>query len=156
MYYNSFEGEFNTLYYRFAGFETEDKDDYAASACAYCQYGYRILPPFPFGGLFPGGVNFPNFPGGTGGPGSFGPPQGPPPSKEPAKSKDSPGLLAVSPGTLRPCLFRHVYIWQDNRRSYWAWLVYVDNRSAAGFRWNGRRWVYFGIDLKDIDSFECY
>ena len=84
-------------------------------------------------------------------------PPGPPPSMVPAKPF-SVGIqpTAVSPGSIRPCRFQFVYIWLDNGRSFWAWLINVDSRTATGFRWNGRRWVYFGVSLKRIDFFECF
>ncbi|MBC2581068.1 hypothetical protein HGI79_12375 [Clostridium sp. DJ247] len=122
----------------------------------------------------PGGY-YPQYPGGPGGgpggpdgPGGgpqFGPPTGPPPAITPSKAQaqamqptpgEGIGTYAVSPGSLRPCRFRYVYIWPRNRRGFWAWLTRVDRRTAAGWRWNGVRWVYFGIDLRLIDSFICY
>jgi hypothetical protein len=33
--------------------------------------------------------------------------------------------------------------------------VFVGRNSVAGWRWNGFRWVYFGVDLRRIDSFVC-
>lgn len=137
-------------------------------ACPYCENFYRQFPPAPpFGGgqgfgppVGPPGTETPPFGGGQG----FGPPIGPPPTVTPAKQQaqfgvqaaGQPGIQAVSPGTIRPCVYRYVYIWLRNGRSFWAWLVYVDRRSAAGWRWTGRRWVYFGIDLRRIDYFTCY
>lgn len=106
-------------------------------------------PPFGQMGGQPGGGQ----PGG-------GAPSGPPPSATPSKQsamfKSTPGTFAVEPQTLRPCLFRFVYIWPRRGRAFWAWLTFVGRRSASGFRWDGRRWVYFGIDLRQIDSFTCY
>lgn len=85
-----------------------------------------------------------------------GPPSGPPPSYVPRQSQEGrPGVRAIDPGAIRPCTFRYVYIWLENGRQFWAWLVFVGPRSAAGWRWNGRRWVYFGIDLDRIESFIC-
>jgi hypothetical protein len=91
------------------------------------------------------------------GPSKEGPPQGPPPHQVP-KHGVSKGIVtkAVSHGAIQPCRHRYVYLWLDNGREFWTWLNYVDSRSAAGWRWNGQRWVYFGIDLRRIDSFECY
>lgn len=106
---------------------------------------------------------------------SYGPPQGPPsgqpgghkntppgpppqvtPMKEQAQFKAGPGVMMVEPGTLRPCLFRYVYIWPRRGRGFWAWLTFIGRRSVSGFRWNGFRWVYFGMDLRQIESFTCY
>lgn len=87
-----------------------------------------------------------------------GPPMGPPPSAKPSKHgpKGGPGLKAVEPGAIRPCRFQYVYIWLDNGSNFWAWLTYVGRRSVSGYRWTGRKWVYFGIDLRRIDYFQCY
>lgn len=111
------------------------------------------------------GFNPPPGPG-FGGPGmqpGFGGPQGPggpnippPPSHTPPRPTGGAQLFAVSPGSIRPCTNRFVYIWLRNGRSFWAYLTRVDRRSASGWRWNGRRWVYFGVDLNRIDEFSCF
>lgn len=119
----------------------------------------------PMGGFGPppGG---PPSPGGPGKPPS-GSPSGKPPGYIPAKtdqgvkkvgttSVGGPQAKAVGPGTISFCLYKYTYIWQSNGRSYWAYLVYVDNVSVSGFRWDGWRWIYFGVDLRKIDSFVCY
>ncbi|WP_246615572.1 hypothetical protein [Clostridium thailandense] len=102
--------------------------------------------------------------GGPGGPSASQPPSSPPPSFAPSKSQaqvnNAKGFgatpYAVDPGAIRPCTFRFVYIWPRRGNGFWAWLTFVGRNSASGFRWNGRRWVYFGIDLRQIDSFVCY
>ncbi|MGL5617105.1 MAG: hypothetical protein ACRDD2_12900 [Sarcina sp.] len=90
------------------------------------------------------------------------PPMGPPPSYTPSKSNksvqsinESPNTKSVSGNTIRFCLYKYSYIWQTNGRGYWAYLISVDKRSIAGFRWINYRWVYFGLDLRLIDSFQC-
>ena len=115
-------------------------------------------PPFPGG---PGGPGYgPGGPGhGPGGPGhgpQEGPPSGPPPNKTPALKSTGPGVKAVEPATIRPCRFQYVYIWPTYGRPFWSWLTYVGPRSIAGYRWNGYGWRYFGMDLKQIQSFECF
>lgn len=87
-----------------------------------------------------------------------GSPPGPPPTKAPVKSQKSgeANLKAVDPGALRPCIYRYVYIWPRRGKSFWAWLTYIGRESASGYKWNGHRWIYFGIDLRDIQSFQCY
>ncbi|SHJ81909.1 hypothetical protein SAMN05444401_3972 [Clostridium amylolyticum] len=86
-----------------------------------------------------------------------GPPKAPPPSFTPQLS-DVPeaSLLAVDPGAISPCVNRFSYIWLKNGQSFWAYLVYVGRTSASGWRYQGGRWIYFGIDLKEIKSFTCY
>lgn len=87
------------------------------------------------------------------GPGSQRPPVGPPPSFVP---QQQPSVLFVDPGAIRPCTFRFVYIWLTNGRSFWAYLVFVGPRSVSGYRWTGFNWVFWGTDLRNIDSFVCY
>lgn len=113
-------------------------------------------PGFPGQGPgFPGqGPGFPGQGPGIGG----GPPSGPPPSFTPslAAAQQTAGVLAVDPGAIRPCRFRFVYLWLDNRQQFWAWLIFVGRQSVAGWRWTGFNWVYFGLDLNRISSFVCY
>lgn len=63
---------------------------------------------------------------------------------------------AVDQGSIRPCLYKYVYIWPRRGHGFWAWLTNVGRRSVSGYKWRGYRWVYFAIDLREIDSFECY
>lgn len=71
-------------------------------------------------------------------------------------SQGGPQSKSVSPNSIRFCLFQFTYIWEVNGRSYWCYIIQVDNRTVTGFRWFGRSWAYFGIDLRRIDSFICY
>lgn len=151
MYYNDYfrsedPQEFNNLN---DIYETE-----AMNAPFYCPYYRQFSPPQrppqqqpPFGQ--PGG-------GQQGGR----PPSGPPPSVTPSKQspmvQSAHGTFAVESQTLRPCLFRFVYIWPRRGRGFWAWLTFVGRRSVSGFRWDGRRWLRFGMDLRQIESFICY
>jgi hypothetical protein len=32
----------------------------------------------------------------------------------------------------------------------------VGPSSVAGFRWSGSRWLFWGTDLNNIDTFTCY
>ncbi|MFC0189233.1 hypothetical protein ACFFJY_13095 [Fictibacillus aquaticus] len=130
----------------------------------------RMFPFFPgFGGGGQGGQGgqgsqFPSPPpGGPPGGGGGMTPSGPPPSFIPQQSQayqigggGGPGVYAVDPGAVRPCLYQYVYIWLDNGTSFWAWLTFVGRRSVAGFRWTGRRWMYFGVDTRSINAFICY
>lgn len=122
---------------------------------------------FPQTNEFPPNFESPpefNFPGGA-----FNPPGMPksaPPNYTPNKNAPgvqnvnitggTPSTFAVSSNSIRFCLYKYTFIWEESGRSYWAFLLNVDRRSVSGFRWTGRRWVYFGIDLRRIDSFICY
>jgi hypothetical protein len=122
--------------------------------CENCPM-YRQRPPI-FG---PSGPQFPPGPGGQGpgfGP-QDGPPSGPPPSVTPQlKAQQGVGTFAIDPGAIRRCRHRFVYMQLRNGREFWAWLTFVGRRSVAGWRWTGRRWVYFGVDLRQIASFQCF
>ena len=122
------------------------------------------IPPldnYPKGGNNPPGFNYPG--GGFAPPGA---PKSPPPNYIPSKKDHGvqnfyqgqygPETKAVSSNSIRFCVFKYTYIWEVNGRSYWAFLFNVDRRSVSGFRWTGRNWIYFGVDLRRIDSFVCY
>lgn len=126
----------------------------------------------------PGGTGRP--PGGHGGPGGMGrppggpghmqprpprpprpeqgqpqAPMGPPPPFTPEESS-TPSVYAVDPGAIRGCLYRYTYVWLNRRQSFWFFPTFVGRNSVSGYRWHRRRWVYFGIDLQQIRSFQCF
>lgn len=129
--------------------------DYEFSPFSYEFLNSRSeLPP---GGNFPGGFpvlpGFPNLPGSNfpgGSPGQPNMPKSPPPNYIPSKKdkgvqnfSSSKDTKAVSPNSIRFCLFKYTYIWEVSGRSYWTFLLNVDRRSVSGFRWLGFSWVYF-------------
>jgi hypothetical protein len=86
-------------------------------------------------------------------------PQGGPPNftpSEPKAQQFGATPMAVDPGAIRPCIYSFVYIWPRRGNGFWAWLVFVGPRSVAGFRFNRNTWRYFGMDLRDIRSFQCF
>ena len=122
------------------------------------------IPPldnYPKGSNPPPGFNYPG--GGFTPPGA---PKSPPPNYIPSKKDNGvqnlyqgqygPEPKAVSSNSIRFCVFKYTYIWEVNGRNYWAFLFNVDRQSVSGFRWTGRNWVYFGINLRRIDAFVCY
>ncbi|RSK29357.1 hypothetical protein EJF36_12050 [Bacillus sp. HMF5848] len=86
-----------------------------------------------------------------------GPPSSPPPSFVPAESQQlqQAETFAVDPGSIRGCLFRFTYIWLRDGQQFWFYPTFVGRRSVSGYRWNGFRWLYFGISLRQIRSFTC-
>ena len=123
-----------------------------------------MLPGFPPGNQPPGpgfgGPGYPgwnnpggNYPGGGGGGQQSGPPNSAPPSFTPTQSQVQ--TFAIDPGAIRGCLFRYTYIWL-RRDSFWFYPTFIGRESVAGWRWRGNRWVYFGIDLDRIQSFQCF
>lgn len=127
--------------------------EYYHSADRQPPFG-QFLPPFGP----PSGQQGPPFGPPSTTPGaSSGPPSGPPPSFVPQQSQaQGIGVMAVDPGAIRFCLFKYSYIWLNTGENFWAWLIFVGRRSAAGWRWTGFRWIYFGVDLRNIESFACY
>jgi hypothetical protein len=115
--------------------------------------GQPVMPGFPAGGA-PGPIG-----GGVGFPGSgTGQQVGAPTSPPPAFTPELPSFqtFAVDPGGIRSCLFRFTYVWLNNNEAFWFYPTFVGRNSIAGFRWIGFRWVYFGIDLNRIQSFQCF
>lgn len=53
------------------------------------------------------------------------------------------------------CLNRYTYVVPANGQPYWLYTTFVGRRSAAGYRWTGSFWVYFGVDLNQIREFQC-
>ncbi|MFB1051891.1 hypothetical protein [Paraliobacillus sp. JSM ZJ581] len=84
-----------------------------------------------------------------------GPPMGPPPEFTPSQTQKAQ-TFAVDPGSIQGCLYRYTYIWLRGFQQFWFYPTYVGRRSVSGYRWNGFRWVYFGIDLRQIQSFTCF
>jgi len=83
------------------------------------------------------------------------PPSAPPPSFVPAQTQQA-ATFAVDPGSIRRCLFRYTYVWLRNFQQFWFYPTFVGRTSVAGWRWTGNRWVYFGISLRQIQSFTCF
>lgn len=77
-----------------------------------------------------------------------------PPSFTPPRPLTS--IYAVDPGGIAGCLFRFTFIWLENGQRFWFYPVFVGPTSIAGFRWTGRNWFYFGIDLRRVEAFSCY
>lgn len=66
-----------------------------------------------------------------------------------------PTTFAVDAGAIFPCVNHFVYIWPTNGPGFWAYITFVGRNSIAGFRFQGRRFRYFGMDLRRIDEFFC-
>lgn len=115
---------------------------------------------------FPGNIQFGGFPPPFTSPGQ-GPPPFAPPGQGPttgAPSSPPPSFVpqqqvqtfAVDPGGIARCMFRFTYVWLRGREQFWYYPIFVGRNSVAGFRWTGFRWVYFGVSLRQIQSFTCF
>jgi hypothetical protein len=83
-----------------------------------------------------------------------GPPTSPPPATIPTQTQQI-GIQAVDPGAIRGCLYRFTYVWLNNGQQFWFFPTFVGRTSIAGYRWIGFMWIYFGTDLRRIQSFQC-
>lgn len=108
-------------------------------------------PPFAPPGQGPG-AGAPTMPPPGQGP-SAGPPTAPPPSFVPQQQVEA---FAVDPGGIARCLFRYTYVWLRGFDQFWFYPTFVGRNSVSGWRWTGFRWVYFGISLRQIQSFTCF
>lgn len=82
-----------------------------------------------------------------------GAPTSPPPSFVPPQQVEA---YAVDPGGIARCLFKYTYVWLRGFEQFWFYPTFVGRNSVSGYRWTGFRWVYFGIDLRQIQSFTCF
>lgn len=128
--------------------ETRQNQPFGSQFFNWLLPGLFPGPQGPFPGQGSGGPS-PSFPGGQ----TAGAPQTPPPSFTPTQPQFQ--TFAIDPGAIRGCLFRFTYIWLA-RDAFWFYPTFVGRNSVAGFRWSGFRWVYFGIDLNRIQSFQCF
>ncbi|WP_255301660.1 hypothetical protein [Bacillus sp. AFS040349] len=145
---------------------------YQVSDYPYTTYDARqFMPGFPSspppfttpGQGTPGGA--PMSPPGLGTPGGAptsppgqgaqaGPPTSPPPSFVPQQTQQAQAF-AVDPGSIRRCLFRFTYVWLSGNQQFWFYPIFIGQQSISGYRWTGFRWVFFGISLRQIQSFTC-
>ena len=76
-----------------------------------------------------------------------------PPAQPPSRNA---ATFRVDANSIRHCLGRFTYIWQDNRMEYWMVPINVSRTTVTGFRWHGRRgWSFAGVSLDRIASFTC-
>ncbi|WP_312095786.1 collagen-like protein [Niallia sp.] len=115
------------------------------------QFLNFLIPSLPAPGLG-GPPGIPGFPGPGLQPSQA--PTAPPPPFIPQQAVASP--FAIDPGAISLCMFRNTFIWLSNGQGFWFYPIIIGPRSVAGFRWNGRFWVIFGIDTRRIVSFTCF
>ncbi|WP_338452889.1 hypothetical protein R4Z09_14095 [Niallia oryzisoli] len=145
MYPNHYHGFYHDPYHQLDYFQSTP---YPSEDFYYDGYDERIFGPMGPPQGPPPGSHAP-------GQGSqSGPPSAPPPSYVPAQTQQATAF-AVDPGSIRHCLFRYTYVWLNNRQQFWFYPTFVGRTSVSGWRWNGFRWLFFGISLRQIQSFTC-
>ena len=84
-------------------------------------------------------------------------PTTPAPNFTPQKNQNQFSTFAIDAGSISGCLYRWVYIWPSrSNQGFWLYLTYVGRRSIAGFRASGWGFSYYGMDVNQIDSVQCY
>lgn len=140
-----------------AYFDSDPEEIYYYPVSDERQFGGPPGQGFP-GGAPPFGPPGQGFPGGAppfGSPGQgedAAAPTSPPPSFVPQQVQ----TFAVDPGGIRRCMFRYTYVWLRGFQEFWFYPIFVGRSSVSGWRWTGFRWVYFGISLRQIQSFTCF
>ncbi|MDQ6598061.1 hypothetical protein [Bacillus salipaludis] len=135
------------------------QDAYLSATPIQADY-YSTLDPRQFGGFQPPTAPPPGHhaPGAGPSPGhpapEEGPPTSPPPSVVPQQTHQA-GAFAVDPGSMVRCLHRYTYVWLRGFEQFWFYPTFIGRHSVSGYRWTGRRWVNFGISLRQIQSFTC-
>ncbi|MDR1001593.1 MAG: hypothetical protein LBL96_12495 [Clostridiales bacterium] len=79
-------------------------------------------------------------------------PSSPPPDESPIRGRTT---RAVDPRSLCGCLYHYTYVWLRSNVDFWFYPVYIGQRSVAGYCWTRCGWVYVGLDLHQIDFFQC-
>ncbi|WP_160724805.1 hypothetical protein [Bacillus sp. USDA818B3_A] len=117
-------------------------------------YQYLTIDDRQFGGGHGGHGGQPPFPPPGHHDHEAGPPTSPPPSGVPQQMHQA-GAYAVDPGSMIRCLHRYTYVWLRGFEQFWFYPTFIGRNSVSGYRWTGRRWVNFGISLRQIQSFTC-
>lgn len=81
----------------------------------------------------------------------------PPPNYIPFIDEENNGTIdtGIEAEAIKPCINNYVYFILNACTCFWSYLVLVGENSAAGYRWNGCKWIYFAISLELIGYFEC-
>lgn len=85
-----------------------------------------------------------------------GPPIAPPPSFVPHMTTFSGA--AIHAHSMRSCLYKNTYVWLMNGRGFWFYPTYIGSNIVVGYRWRASRhqWSHFGIEAREIRSFQCF
>ena len=76
----------------------------------------------------------------------YGPPTSPPPNRIPSGPYHS---------YLIDCMYAYTYVWPKNGRPFWFYPTRLEHGEASGYRWDGRKWTFYGFDPEIIDYVAC-
>jgi hypothetical protein len=76
----------------------------------------------------------------------YGPPKSPPPKKKPPKPKTS---------YIIDCIHQYTYVWPKRGMSFWFYPTRIEKGEVSGYKWNGKKWIFYGLDEKSISQVAC-
>jgi hypothetical protein len=76
----------------------------------------------------------------------YGPPTNPPPKSRPKKPRNS---------YIIDCIYEYTYVWPRRGNSFWFYPTRIEYGEVSGYRWDGRKWVFYGFDPNTIDQVSC-
>ncbi len=76
----------------------------------------------------------------------YGKPLSPPPKNKPKKPRTS---------YIIDCMHQYTYVWLKRGNSFWFYPTRIEQGEVSGYRWDGRKWVFYGLDEKSIDQVAC-
>lgn len=85
-------------------------------------------------------------------------PNEPPPNYIPFMAKDQCTEITetgIEAEAIKKCVNNYVYLMLNNGTSFWAYLIFVGEKSTSGYRWTDSKWIYFGVSFQLINYFEC-
>jgi hypothetical protein len=76
----------------------------------------------------------------------YGPPNSPPPRKAPKKPRVS---------YIIDCMYQYTYVWPRKGSPFWYYPTRLEMGEVSGYRWNGRTWVFYGFEERNISQVAC-
>lgn len=76
----------------------------------------------------------------------YGAPTSPPPKQKPKKPRNS---------YMIDCMYSYTYVWTKRGDQFWFYPTRVELGEISGYRWDGRRWIYYGFEERSIDQVAC-
>lgn len=77
----------------------------------------------------------------------YGPPNSPPPKTKPKKPKVS---------YIIDCMHQYTYVWPKHGKPFWFYPTRIEQGEVSGYRWDGKKWVFYGFGEKSISQVACY
>ena len=50
----------------------------------------------------------------------------------------------------------YTYVWPKHGKPFWFYPTRLLQGEVSGYRWDGKRWAFYGLDEKSISQVACY